>query len=385
MQPTHKYLSNLTPLRGIDAIWVVVFHFQVLIITFILPEQTLLVAKGYLMVDLFFIMSGFIISHVYQQNFQAGIASGNFRRFIVARFARIYPLHLFTLILLIIFIGGAGNWNPIDDPKAILPNIFLLHSFGLNKVFTWNVPSWSISAEWWAYMVFPLLTIFIYRKKTLALTTLGLFVVTAYIAIMFWIPRHDPFNPAAIVPHNLDTTYDYGFLRGLAGFISGMLLYKVYEAGIWNKLFQRDFTALLLIVATIVCMHFGINDGLYIILFIALVYAFALNNRKLHTLCNNRFAQYLGKISYSIYLSSMFVLFPFRFIKLPGVKHLEHSSTADFWTGLGYCLALQCIQIGISSITYYGIELPCRKYINAKWGKQTIPVQQPALQTLNKD
>src|ERR1700737_2473765 len=98
MQPTHKYLSNLTPLRGIAAMWVVVFHFQVLVITFILPEQTLLVAKGYLMVDLFFIMSGFIISHVYQQSFQAGIASGNFRRFIVARFARIYPLHLFTLV-----------------------------------------------------------------------------------------------------------------------------------------------------------------------------------------------------------------------------------------------------------------------------------------------
>src|SRR5258708_1351521 len=195
MQATHKYLSNLTPLRGIAAIWVVVFHFQVLVVQFILPAQTLIVAKGYLMVDLFFIMSGFIICHVYHQSFQDGFASGNFRKFIVARFARIYPLHLFTLVLLIIFVGATKSWNPIDDPKAIPANIFLIHALGIHKVFTWNVPSWSISAEWWAYMIFPLLIIFIYRKKRLALATLGFFVRIAYIAIIFLLPRHDLFDP----------------------------------------------------------------------------------------------------------------------------------------------------------------------------------------------
>jgi peptidoglycan/LPS O-acetylase OafA/YrhL len=376
MPPTHKYLSNLTPLRGIAAIWVIVFHFQVVVIQFILPEQTKIVAKGYLMVDLFFIMSGFIICHVYQQSFQAGLTSGNFRRFIVARFARIYPLHFFTLIFLIILIAVTKSWSPIDDPKAIPANIFLVHSFEINKVFTWNIPSWSISSEWWAYMVFPILIIFIYRGKKLAISILGLFVVTAYIAIMFWVPRHDPFDPTAVVPHNLDSTFDYGFLRGLAGFVSGMILYKVYEAGIWNKFFRNDFAALLLILITIVCLHYGINDGFYIILFIALVYAFAVNNGKLHLLCNYRFTQYLGKISYSIYLSSMFLFqwFLFGVIKLPGVKYKEHSSSAGFWTGLGYCLAFLIIHIGISSITYYTIEKPCRKYINAKWGKETMPV-----------
>ena len=376
MQPTHRYLSNLTTLRGIAAIWVIVFHFQVLVVQFIPPEQTQMVSKGYLMVDLFFIMSGFIISHVYQQSFQAGLSSGNFRKFIVARFARIYPLHFFTLLFLIILIAAMKGWNPIDDPKAIPTNIFLLHSLWFNKIFTWNVPSWSISAEWWAYMVFPLLVIFIRSKKTLAITILGLFVVTAYVAIMFWIPRHDPFDPKAVVPHDLDATYDYGFLRGLAGFIAGMIVYKIYETGMWNKFFQKDILALLLILTTIACLHFGINDGFYILLFATLVLAFALNKGKLHSLCNNRFAQYLGKISYSIYLSSifLFIWFLFGLIKLPGVKYLEHSATTGFWTGLGYCVAFLIIHIGISSITYYKIEKPCRKYINAKWGKETMPV-----------
>src|SRR5579863_2047307 len=101
MQPTHKYLSNLTALRAIAAICVVFYHFQSIIAVFVLPEQTRLLDKGYLMVDLFFIMSGFIISHVYYQSFESGLSTSNVRRFIVARFARVYPLHLFTLLILI--------------------------------------------------------------------------------------------------------------------------------------------------------------------------------------------------------------------------------------------------------------------------------------------
>jgi len=376
MQPAHKYLSNLTTLRGIAAIWVIVFHFQTLICQFVLPQQSLLIDKGYLMVDLFFIMSGFIICHVYNQSFLTGITMQNFKKFIVARFARIYPLHFFTLICMIILVAAGNGWNNIDDPKAIPANIFLLHSFGLNKIFTWNVPSWSISAEWWAYMVFPVLAIFMHRRKALAIMSLALFVVLAYMAIMYWLPRHDPFDPTAVVPHDLDSTFDYGFLRGLAGFISGMLLYRAYEVGMGNRFFQNDLTALIFIIITLVCMHFGVNDFLYILLFIALVYTFAVNSGKLNAICNNRVLQYLGKISYSIYLSSvfLFLIIILGVKKLPGVKYTEYTHTSGFWLGLAYCIAFLIIHIGISSLTYYKIEKPCRKYINAKWGKETMPV-----------
>jgi peptidoglycan/LPS O-acetylase OafA/YrhL len=374
MQPIHKYLSNLTPLRGIAAIWVVVFHFRTLVVGFVDPKQTQILEKGYLMVDLFFIMSGFIIYHVYQKSFQSPGTAGNFRNFIVARFARIYPLHLFTLACLIIFVAANNIWNIIDDPKAILPNLLLIHSFGINKIFTWNIPSWSISAEWWAYMLFPLLVIFIYRRKKLALTALGFFVVAAYLVIMFWLPRHDPFDPTAVVPHNLDVSFDFGFLRGLAGFIAGVLLYQIYEAGLGSKLFRKDYMAVLIVIATMALFHFGLNDGFDIILFILIVYAFALNDEKLHTLCNKKVLQYLGKISYSIYLSSIFPFIIFSLFKLPRVTYLKYSAVTDFWTGLLYCTAFLLLHIGFSSVTYYFIEKPCRKYLNAKWGKETMPV-----------
>jgi peptidoglycan/LPS O-acetylase OafA/YrhL len=376
MQPTHKYLSNLTPLRGIAALWVVVFHFSEIVAKFVSTDRSLLLSKGYLMVDLFFIMSGFIICHVYQENFQSGFSGYNFRRFIVARFARVYPLHFITLLLSIAIFVPMFGWDPLfDNPRAIPTNLLLIHSFGIHKLFNWNVPSWSISAEWWAYMVFPLLAIFIYRKKGMAVILLALFVVLAYLSIMFWIPRVNAFDPSSPHRQNLDVTFDYGFLRGLAGFISGMILYKAYEIGLFRKIFQKDILAFIIITASILCMHFGWNDGFDIILFIAIVFAFALNNGRLHSMCNSRIAQYLGKISYSIYLMQMFPLIPlWTGIKLPGLVYGKNSATTSFWIGTGYCLIYIVLVIAVASLTYFTIEKPCRKYINAKWGRETMPV-----------
>jgi peptidoglycan/LPS O-acetylase OafA/YrhL len=381
MQPAHKYLSNLTSLRGIAALWVLIYHFEGVLVHFIPRGSTMLVGKGYLMVDLFFIMSGFIITHVYQKSFEAGPGYKNFKRFFIARFARIYPLHLFALIILILWVAkvGAGALAVLYDPAAIPTNLFLIHSFGIHKVFTWNVPSWSISAEWWAYMVFPFLAFFLNRRKKPAVAGMFLFVVFSYLALMFWLPRRDPFDPAAIVPHDLNTTFDYGYLRGLAGFISGMLVYKIYEEDLFRKFFQKDRTALLIIICTLVCLHIGINDGFYIIFFAILVYIFACNSGKLHMICSNRVAQYIGKISYSIYLISMLTFFPFirGLMHFPGVQYpngYEDTGNAGLLVGAGWCLLLVLIHIGISSLTYYGIEKPCRKFINKKLGKEAMPV-----------
>ena len=378
MQPAHQYLSNLTPLRGIAAIWVFVYHFEGVAIHFISPGSTEVVAKGYLMVDLFFMMSGFIMCHVYQQSFESGLSMKKFKRFIVARFARIYPLHLFVLIVLILLVlmVGAGGFKMVYDPAAIPSNLLLIHSYGIHKVFTWNVPSWSISAEWAAYMAFPLLVFFLYRRKKLAEAVLLLFVIISYLALMYWLPRKDPFDPAAIVPHDLNVSFDYGFLRGLAGFVTGMLLYKIYDSGFLRNIFQKDGTALLVILVVLFFLHIGINDGFYMILFALVVYTFACNNGKFHHIFNNGIMQYLGKISYSIYMNGIFIAFPFLggYIKLPGVQYTNGPGTAGFLLGAGYCLFFLLIQIGISTLTYYGVEKPCRKFINEKWGKETMPV-----------
>lgn len=372
MEQPQNYISNLTPLRGAAAIWVFFYHFQGIVAIFIYPAQTHVVELGYLMVDLFFIMSGFIILHVYGDKFSSRISWKNFANFSVARFARIYPLHLFTLIILIIFVAVSNGWSPMNDPKAIPANILLIHSFGLFPIFTWNVPSWSISGEWWAYMAFPLIALLLSKSKRFAIPVLIFLIILTYIAIMFWLPRKDPFDSGAVIPHNLDSTFDYGYLRGLAGFASGMVTYELYRSGFLVKYFRKDWVAFLIILGTLYTLHIKINDGFYIPLFALVVLCFASNVGRLYKICNHRLPQFLGDISYSIYLMQIFVLLPFLAgVHLPFVKYgntlFEHN--AGFWTGLMYFVILLLAIIGLSTLSYKYIEVPCRKWINGKWKK----------------
>jgi peptidoglycan/LPS O-acetylase OafA/YrhL len=83
-----EYLSSLTPLRGIAALLVAVFHFEMAAARFVPASQTMFFERCYLMVDLFFIMSGFIMMHVYSSHFKDRIQKHSLKDFFVARFAR---------------------------------------------------------------------------------------------------------------------------------------------------------------------------------------------------------------------------------------------------------------------------------------------------------
>jgi len=294
--------------------------------------------------------------------------------FFVARFARTYPLHLFTLLLLVLIVRYLTNWGnppiPLEQPRDILPNVFLLQSFGVCHIYNWNIPSWSISAEWGAYLLFPLLALWINRSRTMASVLLSLFVLTAYGCIMYVLPRVNPLSPLTPVPHNLNTTFDYGYLRGIAGFVIGMLIYQLYQ---WEKLrsfFGSDRTTVVITLLVIAALHFAVNDALVVFLFAALVLNFAINNGTLLRVCNHRIPQYLGDISYSIYLMQIFPQEPFSHgWRLPGVTGSSRGKfNIDFGPGLLYCVIYLVLLVALASITYYLIERPCRRYINDRWG-----------------
>ena len=100
----NKQIGALTSLRGIAAIVVVILHFAYSTLPeagVILSRSTRFFRDGYLFVDLFFILSGFIMTHVYLESFLMGVNKTSYWTFIRARFARIYPLHLFTLGVLV--------------------------------------------------------------------------------------------------------------------------------------------------------------------------------------------------------------------------------------------------------------------------------------------
>jgi peptidoglycan/LPS O-acetylase OafA/YrhL len=369
-----RYLSNLTPLRGVAALLVAVFHFEMAMGRFVPARISMFFEKSYLMVDLFFVMSGFIMLHVYGRGFSRGLAKENVRHFFVARFARTYPLHLFTLLLLVLIVRYLTNWGnppiPFEQPRDILPNVFLLQSFGVCHIYNWNIPSWSISAEWGAYILFPLLALWIGRRKTSASALLAVFVAAAYLCIMYVLPRVNPLSPSTPVPHNLNTTFDYGYLRGIAGFVIGMLIYQLYHREGVRAVFGSDRATAVILLLVIAGLHFAINDALVVLLFAALVYNFAVNNGALHRVCNNRVLQYLGDISYSIYLMQIFPQEPFSHgWRLPGVTGTARGKfNIDFGPGLFYCVIYLVLLVALASITYYVIERPCRKFINQYWG-----------------
>lgn len=373
MQHNAKYLSNLTPLRGIAALLVAIFHFEMAIARFVPAQRTMFFEKCYLMVDLFFIMSGFIMFHVYGEYFKLSVHKKSFRQFIIARFARIYPLHFFSLLLLIIVIAtlpaADSQARLIEAPSALPANFLLLHSFYITKIYTWNIPSWSISPEWWSYMIFPLLALFMNKKKIPAIIIFILFVVAAYYSIMYLLPRKNPLYPSAAVPHNINSTYDYGFLRGIAGFMIGIIIYQFYKISFIQKIFQKDILTILILIFVMLALHFAVNDSFCVILFALLVLCFASNNEFIHKACNTGILQFIGNISFSIYMMQIFFQVPFSHgFRLPGVTGIGRGKlNIDFSSGLMYCSVYILLLIAISSITYYGIEKPCRKYINSTY------------------
>jgi peptidoglycan/LPS O-acetylase OafA/YrhL len=341
---------------------------------FIPATLTMFFEKCYLMVDLFFIMSGFIILHVYKDDFALRISGKSLKKYFVARFARIYPLHFFAMLLLVtgvILFSPHGTYpNPIENPSAIPTGFLLLHSYYIHPIYTWNIPSWSISAEWAAYLLFPFLALFLSKRKLSALIVFVIFIIAAYVSIMYFLPRKNYMYPSIPVPHNLNTTYDYGFLRGIAGFMTGMLVYKLYQWSSQKNILHKDMFALAIILLVVLALHFAVSDAYCIILFAALVLGFALNDSYLHACCNNRFAQYVGKISYSIYMMQIFLQEPFsKGLRLPGVVGFGRGKmNIEFVSGLGYFLIYLVLLLAISSITYYTIEQPCRKWINRVGG-----------------
>lgn len=153
-----SYLPGLTGLRGAAAVWVVLYH---LINGADYPVTRL----GYLGVDIFFILSGFVLCHVYALGVRDWRAS-DYLNFLMIRLARIYPLHFAMLCVLgMIVLVLPGFTDPYSMPTvrwgfgSFVASLFLVQNWGLFPVAPWNGPAWTLSAEWFAYLSFPVFVV----------------------------------------------------------------------------------------------------------------------------------------------------------------------------------------------------------------------------------
>lgn len=151
----NKRFLVLDSFRGIAAICVVIFHMHI-----VSSITELNFFRGSrLFVEFFFVLSGFVLAHTY------GFKSVSFKKFIISRTFRLYPLHLFMFIVFILLelsklIAYKYGFlsKPFTGNKAlseIIPNLLFLQSWlPWFKTFSWNFPSWSLSVEYYMYIIF---------------------------------------------------------------------------------------------------------------------------------------------------------------------------------------------------------------------------------------
>ena len=179
----------------------------------------------YPLVDFFFVLSGFVIMHIYGRG--EGIRSINaYADYLKKRFARIYPLFALTLAMYVIVAvlaarglipGGAKSWFRSD---TFFANLFLVHAWGTVSIESFNYPSWSVSAEVFVYLLFPILFLIVRR-----LGSVGGFAVAAF----FLVGLSTVFTMYSTVPWWHATT-QFGCLRAVPSFLAGMAVYPLATA-----------------------------------------------------------------------------------------------------------------------------------------------------------
>ncbi len=156
--PFPDNLPALTSVRFALALGVVFFHYQ-LQWPWDSMASTGILNRARLGVDAFFILSGFVMPHAYRQALEERRL--DYRRFLAARFARVYPAHVAVLAFVLVMVGaatliGAEFDHRLYNPLGLLTTLLLVHArLPETVVAEWNGPSWSLSAEWFAYLAFP--------------------------------------------------------------------------------------------------------------------------------------------------------------------------------------------------------------------------------------
>ncbi|WP_346205405.1 acyltransferase family protein [Aeromonas salmonicida] len=387
----HQSLPLLTPLRGIAALMVVLFHARLLLFPQWMESiagHTQLIENSYLWVDLFFILSGVVLAHVYGEAFTVSHRRMGYGRFLWLRLTRVYPLYLVTLVLLvgwelykarhgIGFYAGPlfkmWEWEgmlPFGSPFTpadALPSAFLLLQVVTDHGLTWNFAAWSLSVEWISYLLFPLLIpLAVTRSRWGHLAPLLALTVLAYIV-------HSR--------GTLDVTS--GALavgRGVSEFVLGLWLLPRVKAAKGLPMMQRDLPLLIAFFLPFVLMQFTMTPQLTLLLigaYVLLIWIAAAQGERqspLLRLLDNRLTNGLGDLSYSIYLLHVLVLLTgceLIHYLAPGFTEWWYAQTSPL-LGVVATLLMLAVLIGLSSLSYNLLERPLQRRLR-RFGKSRQP------------
>jgi len=291
-----KRFAALDGWRGVCAVLVALHHFSANGYIAALP----LIRNAWLFVDFFFVLSGFVISHAYHQKLGNGREIGAFAW---RRFARLWPLHVtvlgaFVVLELIRFVMTGSGFTGERTPVAFLANLFLVQSLGIFNGLTWNTPSWSISTEFYTYLVFAALCAAATNRSLRIVLSIGL--TASGLAVLIFFSRY-----------GMRETFGWGFFRCLFGFFAGSLTYDAWK----RRWFAGNFGSTAEIAAVAIALAFLVFvpghrafEYFAVPVFALLVYIFAQEQGIVSRAMRSRGVGALGRWSYSIYMVHMLVL-----------------------------------------------------------------------------
>jgi peptidoglycan/LPS O-acetylase OafA/YrhL len=363
-------IRSFEGLRGLAALGVASLHLE-LAARLAQSQDRSFLWTAYLLVDLFFVLSGFVIGRLYEERLHGAAQLANF---IVRRTGRLYPLFVFSTLVYIaldnltqlvrlelVQHGFAAYFHhttetalPIPTVKELLASATLTHSLNLFDGLILNYPSWSISTEYYTYLVFGVCAAFLAARHRVPVYVLWVVIGTA-VSVAGSL-GHD-----CLARHScLYLMTDLGIFRCLAGFFLGVLAARwARNARFLAAAASLPVQTAALLAAAVVLV--GSRQAGWLaffapLTFLLLIVSVAADAGWVARLFGHRLPVYLGRISYSIYLMHAPLLLIFAYLMRAARGLLQVSMVAA-----GFYATL----ILVSHLTFRYIEDPLRVRANA--------------------
>jgi peptidoglycan/LPS O-acetylase OafA/YrhL len=350
-------VRSLTTLRGGAALWVILFHLDDAFREFVPELRSLdpLFRTGWLAVPLFFVLSGYVLGINYLGRF-ARPTGESVARFWTLRLGRIYPVHAAMLGASVLVFARHG-WGPPGgglSKEAFVKNVFLVQAWSRVPSLSWNWPSWSISAEWFAYLLFPALAVGFAR---ISRTATAVVATVACAASAYVYTTNDwPYRPLVQVVPTFVTGVALSILfpgdRLRSPLARRAPLALVVACGLWPFLMQHEAAR---------------NAG-FLILFTALVALLGGAGHASAPFWSWRPLGFLGDVSYSAYMTHAMTIDLALHFAPP--DRLASSGTP---VRVAAMVALIALVYLVATGMYYGVERPCRDFSRRLLAQRASP------------
>jgi len=367
-------LPALTGLRAVAALLVVLFHYKYIVPG--LGQSTTpgarVIQSGFVGVSLFFVLSGFILAYTYIDD--DGGLRGSRNEFLFARFARIYPVYLVALLIALPIFIDISLVHPVgvmklgDTIRTAILTPLLLQGWTPKRAWMWNGPGWSLSAEAFFYLLFPVLGVWMAKQSSRRLTAVGAIACVAIVTPPLLLGASRAGGIWSVTPSSYGpwvAFVKFSPLIHLPQFIIGIItgIAFIRRRGGKSSAMPLASTASIAAIAAVLAVgnripYLLLQAGVLAPVFAISIYTLAHGRGIVCKALSHPVALKLGEASYALYLLHMpLSWYLTRVLRLLGWPRIEA------WTGLsGFVVIALVVSLGVYAL----IEEPSRRRLK-RW------------------